>query len=68
MLVVLAISQAMSLDKALAGKQAGVSFTLSPFNHGLKGNSTPKDIETLMQAHLSQDDRSKQGPEEPSTI
>ena len=37
------------LDKALAGKQAGVSFSLSPFNHGLKGNSTPKDIETLMQ-------------------
>ena len=37
------------LTKALAGKQAGVSFTISPFNHGLSGNSTPKDIETLMQ-------------------
>ncbi len=52
------------LDKALAGKQAGVSFSLSPFNHGLKGNSTPKDIETLMQliylkmTALSKDEKS----------
>ena len=37
------------LEKALAGKQVGVSYTISPFNHGLQGNSTPKDIETLMQ-------------------
>ncbi len=37
------------LSKALAGKQAGVGFTISPFNHGLSGSSTPKDIETLMQ-------------------
>ncbi len=37
------------LEKALAGKQVGVGFTMSPFNHGLEGNSTPKDIETLMQ-------------------
>ena len=52
------------LDKALAGKQAGVSFSFSPFNHGLKGNSTPKDIETLMQliylkmTALSKDEKS----------
>ena len=52
------------LEKALAGKQAGVSFSLSPFNHGLKGNSTPKDIETLMQliylkmTALSKDEKS----------
>ncbi len=37
------------LGKALAGKQVGISFTMSSFNHGLQGNSTPKDIETLMQ-------------------
>ncbi len=52
------------LDKALAGKQAGVSFTVSPFNHGLSGNSTPKDVETLMQliylkmTALSKDEKS----------
>ena len=37
------------LDKVLAGKQASVGFTMSSFSHGLSGNSTPKDIETLMQ-------------------
>ncbi len=37
------------LEKALAGKQVGVGFTISPFSHGLSGRSTPKDIETLMQ-------------------
>ena len=37
------------LEKALAGKQVGVYFSMSPFNHGLGGKSTPKDIETLMQ-------------------
>ena len=52
------------LDKALAGKQAGVSFTVSPFTHGLSGNSTPKDVETLMQliylkmTALSKDEKS----------
>ena len=52
------------LDKALAGKQAGVSFTVSPYTHGLSGNSTPKDIETLMQliylkmTALSKDEKS----------
>lgn len=37
------------LDKALAGKQVGVGFSMSRYGHGLSGNSTPKDIETLMQ-------------------
>ncbi len=52
------------LEKALAGKQASVEFALSPFKHGLAGNSTPKDIETLMQlihlkmTALSKDDKS----------
>ena len=36
------------LEKALAGKQAGVGFSIKPYSHGLSGNSTPKDIETLM--------------------
>ena len=37
------------LDKALAGKIASCSFTLSQYRHGLSGSSTPKDLETLMQ-------------------
>ena len=37
------------LEKAMAGKQASVKFTMDPFYHGLSGKSTPKDIETLMQ-------------------
>ena len=52
------------LEKALAGKQAGVSFSIKPYSHGLSGNSTPKDIETLMQliylkmTALSKDEKS----------
>ena len=52
------------LEKALAGKQAGVSFTVNPYSHGLSGNSTPKDVETLMQliylkmTALSKDEKS----------
>ena len=34
------------LEKALAGKQAGVGFSIKPYSHGLSGNSTPKDVET----------------------
>lgn len=37
------------LTKALAGKQAMVGFTIDELTHGLSGNSTPKDIETMMQ-------------------
>ncbi len=37
------------LNKALAGKQVGAAFTMNAFSRGLSGNSTPKDIETLMQ-------------------
>lgn len=37
------------LEKALAGKQVSVGQSISPFEHGLSGRSTPKDIETLMQ-------------------
>lgn len=52
------------LEKALAGKQAGVSFSINPYSHGLSGNSTPKDVETLMQliylkmTALSKDEKS----------
>ncbi len=52
------------LEKALAGKQASVSYSVSQNKHGLAGNSTPKDLETLMQLiHLkmtaiSKDDKS----------
>ena len=52
------------LEKALAGKQASVAYTVTPFKHGLSGNSTPKDIETLMQliylkmTALSKDEKS----------
>lgn len=52
------------LEKALAGKQASVAYSFSPFKHGLEGNSTPKDIETLMQliylkmTALSKDEKS----------
>ena len=37
------------LDKALAGKQVSVSYSVNPYSHGLSGVSTPKDIETMMQ-------------------
>lgn len=52
------------LEKALAGKQASVAYSFTPFKHGLEGNSTPKDIETLMQliylkmTALSKDEKS----------
>ena len=52
------------LEKALAGKQAGVGFSINPYSHGLSGNSTPKDVETLMQliylkmTALSKDEKS----------
>lgn len=37
------------LQKALAGKKAGVSPFVSMYTEGMNGNSTPKDFETLMQ-------------------
>ena len=37
------------LDKALAGKQASVSFGLSNQYEAVNGNCVPKDIETMMQ-------------------
>ena len=37
------------LTKALAGKQVNIGFNISPFSHGFSGNSTPKDLETLLQ-------------------
>ena len=37
------------LDKALAGKQASVSFGLSEQRETVSGNCLPKDIETMMQ-------------------
>ena len=41
------------LTKALAGKQASVTPFISLYEEGLRGNSTPKDLETMMQlVHL----------------
>ena len=37
------------LQKALAGKQVGTQFSIENAMHGLSGNSTPKDLETLFQ-------------------
>ncbi len=37
------------LQKALAGKQVGTQFSIENSMHGLSGNSTPKDLETLFQ-------------------
>ena len=37
------------LSKALAGKLASCQFSLSRYMHGLSGNCTPKDVETMMQ-------------------
>ncbi len=37
------------LQKALAGKQVGTQFSVDNSKHGLSGNSTPKDLETLFQ-------------------
>ena len=37
------------LDKALAGKQASVSLSISEFTDQLSGNSTVKDLETMFQ-------------------
>ncbi len=37
------------LGKVLAGKQVSLSCELAPFQTILNGNSTPKDLETLMQ-------------------
>jgi len=42
------------LDKALAGKKASVRRWADKYSHGLQGNTTPKDMETLMQLiHLN---------------
>ena len=37
------------LQKALSGKQVGTSFNIKMAQHSLRGNTTPKDLETLMQ-------------------
>ncbi|MBR1652395.1 MAG: insulinase family protein [Alloprevotella sp.] len=37
------------LEKALAGKQANVSVSISHASEGLSGNSTPKDLRTLFE-------------------
>ncbi len=37
------------LQKVLAGKKAGVSPFVSMYTEGMSGNSTPKDLETLIQ-------------------
>ena len=39
----------MDLQKYLSGKQAGVSVQWMPFARSLSGNSTPKDLPTLME-------------------
>lgn len=48
------------LQKALAGKQASVGLSLGEYERTLNGNSTPKDIETLLQLiYLTMTDVSK---------
>ena len=37
------------LQKALSGKQVGTSFSINSTIHSLSANSTPKDLETMMQ-------------------
>ena len=37
------------LQKVLAGKKCGVQMSVNNFTHGFSGNSTPKDLETMMQ-------------------
>ena len=37
------------LQKALAGKQVSLNFSIDNSRHGISGSSTPKDLETLMQ-------------------
>ena len=37
------------LQKALAGKQVSTSYSISNARHGLSAQSTPKDLETMMQ-------------------
>ena len=37
------------LEKALAGKIAGVSLSLSAYREQVNGSSTPKDVETMLQ-------------------
>ena len=38
-----------ALSKALAGKQVSVNPFISTYEEGVRGNSTPKDFETMMQ-------------------
>ena len=38
-----------ALTKALAGKQAGVTPYINLYEEGLRGNTTPKDFETMLQ-------------------
>ena len=38
-----------ALTKALAGKQAGVNPYINLYEEGMRGNSTPKDFETMLQ-------------------
>ncbi|MGL4851542.1 MAG: M16 family metallopeptidase [Phocaeicola sp.] len=40
---------AIELEKALAGKKAGVTAVISDTNEGVRGGCAPKDLETLMQ-------------------
>ena len=40
---------ATALTKALAGKQVGVNPYINLYEEGLRGNSTPKDFETMLQ-------------------
>ena len=37
------------LQKALAGKQCGVSFSLSNYSQSISGQTVPKDMETMLQ-------------------
>jgi zinc protease len=40
---------AIDLPKVMSGKQAGVSVSIGPYEEGLSGNSSKKDLETMFQ-------------------
>lgn len=43
---------AVDLEKVLAGKKASVNYNISLTTENVSGSCSPKDFETMMQAHL----------------
>lgn len=48
----LANFSSIELGKALAGKIANAHLTMNERRMGISGSATPKDVETMLQAHL----------------